>query len=91
MAQVANAFESAQQSLQSTLNSLLREVESVKHDWQGRGGTSFEQVSRAWGDDQGRLLRALGETAAAIRSAGQLYSATDDSAAGRANDIVLPL
>jgi WXG100 family type VII secretion target len=93
MAQVASRFDNVHQSLSSTLSSLLREVESVRADWQGRGGTSFQDVSLAWGRDQEKLLRALSETAGAIRTAGQVYTATDDAAASRmrAHTIVLPL
>ena len=91
MAQVAAKFERVQETLQATLSALMREVESVRSDWQGRGGTSFEQVTRAWGDDQGRLLRALGETAGAIRTAGRVYSSTDESASSRITGVVLPL
>jgi ESAT-6 family protein len=91
MAQVAAKFERAQESLQATLTALMREVESVRADWQGRGGTSFEQATRAWGDDQSRLLRALGETAGAIRTAGRVYSSTDESASSRIAGIALPL
>ena len=93
MAQVASRFDNVHQSLSGTLSNLLREVESVRADWQGRGGTSFQEVSIAWGRDQEKLLRALSETASAIRTAGQVYTATDDAAASRmqAHTIVLPL
>ena len=91
MTQVAARFEDAQQSLRTTLSNLMREVEAVKQDWQGRGGASFEQVSRAWAEDQSRLLGALGETATAIRSAGRGYASTDDTSAGRLGRLVLPL
>ena len=93
MEQVATRFDDAHDSLQAALTSLLREVEAVRNDWQGRGGTSFEQVSRAWAEDQGRLLRSLSETAGAIRGAGRTYAATDDEAAGRMryDRISLPL
>jgi WXG100 family type VII secretion target len=91
MAQVAGKFESAQQSLQATLSALMREVEAVRPEWVGRGGASFDQVTRAWGDDQGRLLRALGDTAGAIRTAGRGYTSTDESASGRMTGVTLPL
>jgi ESAT-6 family protein len=91
MAQVAGRFEEVRQSLDATLQTLMREVEAVKQDWQGRGGASFEQVSLAWAEDQRRLLRALGETAVAIRTAGQVYTATDDEAAGRLGGLARPL
>jgi WXG100 family type VII secretion target len=92
MAQVAARFDDVQASLRSTLTTLLREVESVRADWQGSGGSSFQQVTAAWGDDQSRLLLALRETATAIRTAGRVYTATDDSAAHRmTSTMTLPL
>ncbi len=91
MAQVAARFDDAHQRLQTMLSSLLREVESVKQDWQGRGGATFERVSLAWAEDQRRLLQALAETAQAIRTAGQVYAATDEQAAGRIGGGVAPL
>jgi WXG100 family type VII secretion target len=83
MEQVAGRFDDVRLSLHTILSNLMREVESVKNDWQGRGGASFEHVSRAWADDQRRLLGALGETATAIRTAGKVYTATDEAAADR--------
>ena len=92
MAQVASRFDDVQASLRSTLTNLLREVESVRADWQGSGGDSFQQVTAAWGNDQRRLLTALAETATAIRTAGRVYTAADDSAAQRmSSSISLPL
>jgi WXG100 family type VII secretion target len=93
MEQVAARFDDAHDSLRGALSSLLREVEAVGSDWQGRGAASFEQVSRAWAEDQERLLRALSETAAAIRGAGHTYTSTDDEAAGRLryDRVALPL
>lgn len=93
MAQVASRFEDVQRSLATTLSNLMREVEQVRQDWQGSGGTSFQHVSAAWAADQKRLLDALSETANAIRTAGRVYAATDDSAASRMrnNTVILPL
>ena len=93
MAQVAAKFDDVQQSIQTTLSGLMREVEAVRTGWQGRGGASFEAVSVAWADDQRRMLRALAETAHAIRTAGKVYTATDDAASSRlrVNPISLPL
>jgi WXG100 family type VII secretion target len=93
MARVATSFDDAHQSLRSTLSQLMREVEGVRQSWQGRGGTTFEQVSLAWAEDQRRLLQALAETANAIRTAGRVYTATDDGAADRlrVGPVQLPL
>jgi len=71
---------------------VTREVESVRADWQGSGGDSFQQVTAAWGNDQRRLLTALAETSTAIRTAGRVYTAADESAAQRmSSSITLPL
>lgn len=83
MAQVAAKFDDVHQSLKTTLTTLMRDVEAVQPDFQGRGGTSFQVVTRTWAEDQERLLRALAETANAIRTAGRDYTATDDAAADR--------
>lgn len=93
MEQVAARFDDVQRSLQTTLNNLMREVESVRQAWQGRGGSSFDQVSLSWADDQRRLLRALAETASAVRTAGKVYTAADDDAASRmrVGNVTLPL
>lgn len=93
MAQVAAKFDDVQQSLRASLSNLMREVQSVEREFQGLGGTSFQQVVTAWGQDQERLLRALGETANAIRTAGKIYTATDDVAADRLKipNVTLPL
>lgn len=93
MERVATKFDDAHQSLQSMLSRLMQEVEAVKGDWQGRGGSSFEQVSQAWAQDQRKILVALSETASAIRTAGKVYTATDDQAASRmkSTHVNLPL
>jgi WXG100 family type VII secretion target len=83
MAQVSSKFEDAGASLNQILSTLMAEVDAVRSDWVGRGGTSFQQVSNAWGQDQQRLLKALSETATAIQTAGRSYVATDDAAAER--------
>ncbi len=96
MRATAARFEGANQALQRMLDSLLGELEGLRQDWQGRGGTSFAQVKQQWANDQEVLHRALAETATAIRTAGTQYTATDDAAADRfgaglAASIPLPL
>jgi WXG100 family type VII secretion target len=93
MAQVAAKFDDVEASLNKVLSDLMIEVDSVRAEWVGRGGTSFQQVTTAWADDQRRLLAALADTAQAIRSAGRTYTATDDAAADRMRrpELTLPL
>lgn len=83
MAQTAAKFDQVNQSLETMLNKLMQELEVLRSQWVGAGGRSFEQVKLRWADDQAKILRALAETATAIRTAGQVYSATDDQAASR--------
>src|SRR5207244_7377436 len=65
MRQTADKFDQANQSLQTMLRSLLGELEVLRTQWQGAGGSSFEQVKQAWAEDQQALQQALGETATA--------------------------
>ncbi len=83
MQTTARKFEEVNQSLDGMLRRLLSELEGLRSQWTGAGGRSFEQVKQAWAADQEKLHRALGETATAIRTAGQRYAVTDASAAER--------
>jgi WXG100 family type VII secretion target len=83
MRQTADKFDQVNQSLQSMLQSLLSELETLRTQWQGAGGHSFEQVKQAWAEDQQALQQALGETATAIRTSGTQYTTTDNAAADR--------
>lgn len=83
MEATATKFEQVSQSLQGTLSRLLGELEVLRTQWQGAGGSSFEQVKQAWSEDQQALQRALGETATAIRTSGRQYQMSDTAAADR--------
>ncbi|WP_422753713.1 WXG100 family type VII secretion target [Micromonospora sp. WMMD708] len=95
MHHTATRFEQVDQSLQAMLTGLMAELEVLQQAWRGAGGRSFEQVKQQWGRDQAALHRALRETAAAIRTAGRQYDASDTEAAGRvagtSRGIQLPL
>ena len=83
METTARRFESANGSLDGMLRRLMNELEGLRTQWTGAGGRSFEQVKQAWAADQEKLNRALAETATAMRTAGQQYTATDTAASGR--------
>ena len=83
MRQTADKFDQANQTLQTMLRSLLGELESMRTQWQGAGGRSFEQVKIAWSEDQATLHQALAETAQAIRTSGRQYTVSDTAAADR--------
>lgn len=83
MESTARRFEQVGQSLDGMLKQLLGELEVLQTQWVGRGGTTFEQVKLAWAADQEALHRALGETAAAIRTSGKHYETSDSAAADR--------
>lgn len=83
MEATATKFENVNSSLQDMLKRLMRELEILHSQWQGRGGRSFTQVKLLWAADQEALQRALAETAVAIRTSGRQYTATDDAAAHR--------
>ncbi len=83
----ANKFEQVDSSLQQMLSRLLNELEVLQNAWQGQSGRSFQNVKQAYTDAQKRMSEALRETAGAIRTSGQQYTATDDSSNSRVNNI----
>ena len=83
MEQAAAKFEQTNEQLQQMLNGLMTELSVLESAWQGSGGTSFTQVKVQWSNDQAAIQRALAETAQAIRTAGQNYTATDTEASSR--------
>jgi WXG100 family type VII secretion target len=93
MEQVASRFDRANQELQAMLATLMRELDVLQSQWQGRGGRSFDQVKQAWAVDQQKIHRALAETASAIRTAGSVYTITDEEAQRRfrPGSVSLPL
>jgi WXG100 family type VII secretion target len=91
MAATAARFDQVNHALQDILRRLLHELSVLRDQWQGAGGSSFEQVKLAWADDQQALHRALAETATAIRTSGHRYQISDGQAAGRLGTLPLPL
>jgi WXG100 family type VII secretion target len=83
MEATAAKFEQVNDSLQSMLKSLMSELEVLSTAWVGRGSQSFAQVKQQWAADQAAMQAALAETAAAIRSSGTSYDATDSDASSR--------
>jgi WXG100 family type VII secretion target len=83
MEQVASKFESTNSAIQGMLSSLMGQLEPLHSRWAGAGGMSFTQVKTAWGDDMKKISQALTETADAVRTSGQKYTSTDDSAQQR--------
>jgi WXG100 family type VII secretion target len=87
MEQTAAKFESANQSLNQMLNSLMSELEVLQSAWKGSGAQSFEQVKIQWSEDQRKVSHALAETATAIRTAGRQYTSSDSEASGRLGSV----
>jgi ESAT-6 family protein len=92
----AKRFEEVNGELQGMLRTLLSQLESMKQQWQGAGGRSFESVKSAWSTDLANLNTNLLETAAGIRSSGQNYYASDTEASQTMRSInsgttILPL
>ena len=79
----AKKFEQTNHELEGMLTRLLGELDVLRTAWQGRGGRTFDEVKRAWAEDQRALHRALGETAEAVRTAGRSYATSDTDAADR--------
>ena len=83
METTARKFEDVNASLDGMLRRLLTELEGLRTQWTGAGGSSFTSVKQAWAAEQQKLHRALAETATAVRTAGRQYASTDTAAAGR--------
>jgi WXG100 family type VII secretion target len=82
----AKRFDEVNSELQGMLKTLMSELESMKQEWQGAGGRSFETVKAAWSADLDDLNRNLMETASGIKSSGQNYDATDNDAGAMMNN-----
>lgn len=96
LASTASRFEQVNDSLRGKLRRLMTELDVLHTQWQGAGGRSFAQVKLAWANDQEQLHGALGETAAAMRSAASQYTAVDTTASDRfrprtGGSVALPL
>jgi WXG100 family type VII secretion target len=85
MAQTAAKFDGVSQSLDSMLTRLMGELEVLQTAWVGEGGKAFTTVKLQWQKDQTAIQQALTQTAEAIRTSGQQYTASDTDAAGRVN------
>jgi WXG100 family type VII secretion target len=79
----ARRFDEVNGELQGMLKTLLSQLESMKQEWQGAGGRSFESVKLAWSKDLSELNANLLETAAGIKSAGQNYDVSDTEASNK--------
>lgn len=83
MESVAGKFEVTNGSLTSMLNGLMGQLEVLQSRWQGAGGLSFQQVKQQWNENMQKMNTALLETATAVRTSGQQYTATDEQAQSR--------
>ena len=83
MTSTADKFDEINNLLTSMLNNLMSELSMLEGSWKGLAATEFERVKTQYFNDLGDLNRALSETAAAIRSSGTSYHATDSRAASR--------
>jgi len=83
MASTATKFETANNSLQSMLKTLMSELSTLSGAWKGLGAGEFEKVKQQYALDLQSLNKALLDTAEAIRTSGTSYDASDTDAAAR--------
>ena len=83
LADTANKFDTVNQSLTSMLSKLMGRLDGLQGAWKGMAATEFERVREQYQKDLTDLNRALAETATAIRTSGQEYTATDTESASR--------
>jgi WXG100 family type VII secretion target len=87
MAAAAGKFDTAGSEIATMLQRLQTELDQLYSGWKGAGANAFQQVRARWESDVRKLQQALSETAGAIKTSGQQYTASDDAATGRANAI----
>lgn len=87
MDSTAAKFEQADEDMRSMLSQLMNQLGALQSGWQGGAGRSFEQVKQSYEASQKKMSDALRETAAAIKSSGANYEASDESSSGRVSGI----
>jgi WXG100 family type VII secretion target len=83
LAHGASRFTDSKESLHATLSQLMNELSALSSGWGGRGFVAFESTKEEFARNMRALNEVLQETATAIRTSGDHYTATDDDAASR--------
>lgn len=69
----------AKSDLDGQLSSLRGKLGSIGSQWVGSGSAAFQQVMSRWDEDSRRLLTALDEFEANLRSSESTYNVADET------------
>lgn len=81
-------FDSGAETLEGALTALLNQLAITERAWVGQGGMTFAAVKAKFAGEQRQLYEALKQTAAAIRTSGASYTASDEAARQRLNQVL---
>lgn len=81
LSRAAGEVESARGELGQIAVRLDSRLSGMRGQWQGAGGTAFEQVHAAWQEHQRRIVGALDGLAEPLRGTEQVNTAADDAQA----------
>lgn len=75
----AQLVTDAKGELEGQLSGLRGKLSSIGSQWVGAGSAAFQQVMTRWDEDTRRILTALSEFEANLRSSESTYNTTDES------------
>jgi WXG100 family type VII secretion target len=77
----AQLVSHARGELGQQLSALRGKLSGLSAQWAGAGSAAFHQVMNRWDDDTRRIITALDNFEANLRSSEQTYNAADDAQA----------
>ncbi|HET8604853.1 MAG TPA: WXG100 family type VII secretion target [Marmoricola sp.] len=75
----AQMVAAARGDLDQQLGSLRGKLSGIGAAWRGAGSSAFQQVMVRWNEDASKIIAALDEFEANLRSSEQTYNASDES------------
>ncbi len=81
LTRAAGEVEAARSDLTAAAGRLDGRLAGMRSQWQGAGGSAFEQVHRVWQEQQRRIVGALDGLAQSLRDTDQAAVAADDAQA----------
>lgn len=75
----AQMVSSARGDLEQQLSSLRGKLSSIGAQWRGSGSTAFQRVMVQWDEDARKIISALNEFEANLRTSEQTYNANDEA------------
>lgn len=77
----ATFVQSAKGDLDGQLGALRGQLQGIVSSWQGSGSTAFQTTMTRWDESARKIISALDEFEANLRSSDQTYTSADDQQA----------